>query len=70
MRWHKGDLRVTEAEPIVAYICSGHGMQDYGDAAWRREFVCFVEAELERAGGAIHITRESGLFLARKEAKA
>lgn len=70
VRWHKGDLRVTEAEPIVAYICSGHGMQDYGDAAWRREFVCFVEAELERAGGAIHITRESGLFLSRKEAKA
>ncbi len=68
VRWHEGDLHVTEAAPIVAYICSGQGMQEYGDAVWRRGFTRFVEAELERSGGAIRIARESGLFLARKEA--
>lgn len=60
LRRYDDGLRVTEAEPIVAFVAS----QDPSGllvGERRAAFRSFVEAEL-RANGPIYITKESGLF--------
>jgi ubiquinone/menaquinone biosynthesis C-methylase UbiE len=53
-------LVVTEPEPLIAYILSGRvGTSLDGDRGV--EFAAFVQRELGRQG-AIHITKDSGLF--------
>jgi hypothetical protein len=54
---------ITEAEPLVAYVLSGITWSDaFGDNK-RAEFTKFVEQELARQG-AIHVTKDSGVFQA------
>jgi hypothetical protein len=52
-------LVVTEAEPLVAFVASFAG--DALAGARRDEFTRFVEQRLA-ADGAIHITKDTGLF--------
>jgi SAM-dependent methyltransferase len=51
-------LVVTEAAPLVAYVLSKAAMPEPRRAA----FAAFVEAELRRAGGALRIGKDYGLF--------
>ncbi|HLY29679.1 MAG TPA: class I SAM-dependent methyltransferase [Ktedonobacterales bacterium] len=66
MRRHEGGLVVTEAEPIVAYIASmvavapGNLLTDERLVALR----AYLEQEIA-THGAIHIMRDSGVFIAR-----
>jgi ubiquinone/menaquinone biosynthesis C-methylase UbiE len=52
-------LIVTEAEPLVAYVASFAGDSLAGER--RAAFARFVEQRLD-ADGAIHITKDTGLF--------
>jgi len=62
VRRYHDDLVVTAAEPLVDYILS---MATPEVAERRRaELTAFVEAELQ-AEGVIHITKDSGLLIAR-----
>lgn len=59
------DLRVDEAKPIVDYICSMDGM-DIGLAPVirkREKFLAYLDA-LIREKGAIHISKNVGIFIA------
>jgi ubiquinone/menaquinone biosynthesis C-methylase UbiE len=65
MRHYKDGLRVTEADPLIAFILSQSDAYQAEDArivALR----AYVEEELARKG-AIEITKSSGLFLASSE---
>ncbi len=53
-------LKVTEAEPLLAYILSSRAAQSL-DEEQQRRLRALIEQELAR-DGAIHITRTSGLF--------
>jgi hypothetical protein len=63
-------LRVTEASPLVDYTLSRTGIfadrsrisQDQEDA-----FRKHIEARMQAQGGAIRITKDTGLFIASKE---
>jgi len=60
-------LRITEAEPFVAYIVSSiRDAKSHFLDHRRIEFRRFVQEQL-RAHGAIHVTKESGLFEARRD---
>ncbi|HZY40524.1 MAG TPA: methyltransferase domain-containing protein [Anaerolineae bacterium] len=62
VRRYDDALIVTEVQPLVDYILS---MVDPVVAAQRRaELTAFVERELQ-VKGAIHITKDSGVFIAR-----
>jgi ubiquinone/menaquinone biosynthesis C-methylase UbiE len=56
---YEDNLIVTEAAPLVAYVLSSPRAAPPSDRA--AEFTAFVEKELD-AHGAIHITKDSGLF--------
>lgn len=58
---HNNSLRITEAEPVVAYANSGLGA-DVADPAAFREF---LSEQLD--DGPIHVTKDTGLFTARRE---
>ncbi len=60
VRRYDDALIVTEAEPLAAYILS---MVDASVSARRAELIAFIEHELH-VHGAIHIAKESGLFIA------
>ncbi|MBN2470112.1 MAG: class I SAM-dependent methyltransferase [Anaerolineae bacterium] len=64
---YEDGLHVTDAEPLVAYICS---LADFMDITAiienRAAFSAFIAARMAEDGGAIHITKESGLFIAHK----
>ncbi len=64
---YEDSLRVTDVEPLVAYICS---LADFMDVSAitgdRAAFSAFIAARMAESGGAIPITKESGLFIARK----
>lgn len=63
VRRYDDGLIVTEAEPLVDYILS---MVDPTVAAQRRaDLTGFIEREIQ-ATGSIRITKESGLFIARR----
>jgi ubiquinone/menaquinone biosynthesis C-methylase UbiE len=59
-------LKITEAGPLVAYILSGIMWSDILDDNQRAAFTKFIEQELARQG-AIHVTKDSGLFEAFRE---
>lgn len=56
-------LVVTQAEPIVAYVFSGRRGNQGNDS--RAGFLRLVEEEIQRTG-AIRISKDSGMFIARK----
>ena len=63
------DLRVTEVEPLIAYVFSMGGFIDLAVLEARRaEFAAFLAGRMAEDGGAIHISKESGLFIAHKPA--
>jgi SAM-dependent methyltransferase len=65
LRRYDDDLLVTDAELLAGYVLSSTW---HGVAAHRRqELVVFVEQELAANDGAIHITKDSGLFVARRD---
>ncbi len=55
---YEDGLRVTEAEPLVAYVLSAVEMEGRQRAA----FAHFVQQQLEEQGGRIQIRKETGLF--------
>jgi hypothetical protein len=59
-------LRITEADPLADYILSmsrsWHGIDD----EQRIALINFLEEELAQNNGVISITKDSGLFIARK----
>jgi ubiquinone/menaquinone biosynthesis C-methylase UbiE len=57
-------LVVTEAAPLSAFILSMNTLAELHGAR-RAELEAFVERELHSQGGAIHITKDAGLFVAR-----
>jgi ubiquinone/menaquinone biosynthesis C-methylase UbiE len=61
LRRYEDALVVTEAEPIVAFIASGVP-NDLLTGERRAEFLRFVEDELAASGGAIRISKDSGVF--------
>lgn len=54
-------LHVTEAAPLVDYILSTFKFRGWGDR--RAELLAFIESELQARGGAIDITKDSGIFI-------
>lgn len=64
IRRYPDSLRVTELPPLMAYLRSTSKFGDAPEAAFA-QLEDELAAELQ-AQGAIHITKESGLFLARK----
>jgi len=61
LRRYDDALIVTEAEPIVAFVASSDA-RGLLNGPRRAEFRRFVEQELQAGGGAIHITKDSGIF--------
>lgn len=57
-------LRITEVEPLMAYICSSTSASGLSESAFA-ELRAELEGELQ-SKGAIHVTKDSGLFLAVK----
>lgn len=56
---YEDSLVVTEAAPLVDYILSGRVKLP---AEQQPEFARFIQQELERSGGKLHITKDSGVF--------
>jgi ubiquinone/menaquinone biosynthesis C-methylase UbiE len=66
LRRYEDDLVVTEVEPLVVYVASMTTTQSVFTADNLPAFVEHVEQRLATQG-AIHITKDSGLFEARKK---
>jgi hypothetical protein len=69
LRRHEGGLVVMEVRPLVDYALSrlsifANGVQIEEDA--RQTFIEQVERKMSEWGGAIRITKDSGLFIAQK----
>lgn len=66
LRRYEDGLRVTEAQPLVDYVLSmlNHFTSQVDQPAVE-EFGREIEAEIEHSG-AIHITKDTGLFIAEK----
>lgn len=58
-------LVIDQAKPIVDYIISCHGNQNEILSGHIREFYQFVEDKI-KAQGAITVTKEACLFIAKK----
>jgi len=66
LRLYPDSLRVTEAEPLVAYIASLSGISDYSlSPEWLSGLGEFITGELAQRGS-IPITKSVGLFIASK----
>ncbi|MBI5959134.1 MAG: methyltransferase domain-containing protein [Chloroflexi bacterium] len=64
MKRYADGLIVTEVEPLMAYALSGRGKEILtGDQI--EAFARFIEQEISKTG-AIHISKDAGLFVARK----
>lgn len=63
LRRYPSALRVTAAEPLVAYVLS---MQQI-EPAEAASFTALVEQELQNHAGVYPIQKDTGLFIARKE---
>lgn len=69
LRRHKDGLLVTEARPIVDYSLSRLSIfagKVQIEEKVRRNFIEKVERMMRKQGGVIQITKDSGLFIARK----
>jgi ubiquinone/menaquinone biosynthesis C-methylase UbiE len=61
MRRYPDSLHITEAAPLVDYLYSTF---EFGNQPARRAaFEKFIEDELQRRGGAIDVTKDSGIFI-------
>jgi len=56
---YEDSLAVTEVAPLVDYMLSGRIQLD---GARRNELTEFIAREMERAGGILRITKETGIF--------
>lgn len=67
VRYYESALWVTEAKPLVAYVASMN-VVDHNVLTPEKldEFHNFLTARMVVDGGAIHITKESGVFIAHK----
>lgn len=65
-RRQDNNLRVTEPEPLVAYVASAVDGERL-PVERLPHFTDFVRVEIARAGGALPITRDSGMFVAHKQ---
>lgn len=66
VREYPDELKVTEVEPLIDYILSCHGNQrDYLMPDFQR-FRQFLTEKL-KIHGSIHISKQAGVFIARKE---
>jgi SAM-dependent methyltransferase len=63
VRHYDDSLIVTEVEPLVAYILSGWRGKNLNNDAAVAEFAAYVEREMKKTG-AIHITKDVGMFVA------
>lgn len=72
MRRHEDALAVTEAKPLVEYLLSGPAADAAVQGSNTDEFALRVSALVDRleqemaSPGAIHITKDVGMFVARK----
>jgi SAM-dependent methyltransferase len=69
LRRHEDGLEVTAVEPLVDYALSRLSIFADGvqiEAEGRQAFVERVERKMGELGGVIRITKDSGLFVARK----
>jgi ubiquinone/menaquinone biosynthesis C-methylase UbiE len=64
MRRYPDELVITKAAPLVDYLLSMARGQLFPGR--RAELTYFIENEMADAGGALHITKDSGVFLAKK----
>ena len=62
LRRYEDALEVTEAAPLVAYILSMFGGMD-AFAGREDQIEQLIQSELASHGGAIHITKDSGIFI-------
>ncbi|MCR5690713.1 MAG: methyltransferase domain-containing protein [Eubacterium sp.] len=63
-RDYEDHLEVTEAEPLVEYVLSCHGNQNQYILDRYMKFKAFVESKVS---GTFFISKEAGIFLARKK---
>jgi ubiquinone/menaquinone biosynthesis C-methylase UbiE len=61
---YEDSLEVTETAPLVDYILSGFF---HIKVVQLEEFRKFIHDKIEHEGGNFHITKESGIFLAKKK---
>lgn len=61
MRRYPDSLHVTEAAPVADFLLSSFRFDFELDQ--RDRLIQFIEGELQRSGGAIDITKDSGMFL-------
>ncbi len=61
LRRQPNSLRVTEPEPIAAYIMSS--MRSGDMHASREALVSYVQEQLQHNGGAIEITKNAGMYI-------
>ena len=63
--WHgyEDELVVEKAEPVIEYVLSCHGNQNRYIVDRYKEFAAFVRKKTE---GGFHITKDAGVFIARK----
>lgn len=54
---------VEKAEPVIEYVLSCHGNQNRYIVDRYKEFAAFVRTKTE---GGFHITKDAGVFIARK----
>ncbi len=62
VRRYPDSLHVTEAAPMVDYIYSTYEFGQGDD--WHAKLTAFIEQEMEMNGGAIEITKNSGVLIA------
>jgi ubiquinone/menaquinone biosynthesis C-methylase UbiE len=65
VRRYPDALEVSEVEPLVDYLLSTSTFSSMGE---REAFTAFVQRIWEENGGVFHVTKDSGMFLARKPA--
>ncbi len=61
LRRYSDGLLVTQPEPLVDYLLSSSSIGI--DASRRDAFVDFIAREIDAAGGAVRITKDSGAFI-------
>lgn len=66
---YKDSLLVTEAQPLVDYVLSFAGLSDVAEIICgekRHDFTKYVNEILKEHNGVFKITKDSGMFIARK----